>query len=562
MQTWEYAPTHALRSYAYLLPSVAVAKGSSLFLALTGFQSLDKPQVWLGVKCFWALCSALSETLMYDAIKNRFGRRVGGIMLCLSVMHAGMFTACSSLLPSSTAMIFVCLLYALWAERAWYGGIVVGMVCSFGIGWPFVALLFVPFGLNCLYEKAYLQSVTHAVVAVVYAIFCAGIMHYGTTLVDSAFYGSSTSPNLNIVKYNVFGEEGRGDELYGTEPLSYYVKNLVLNTNVVFLLALALAPLAFLTWLAGSRRQWAAMRTKALFASPAFIWLALMASKPHKEERFLYPIYPIISLAAAMTLESFCSWAESAIKGQGRGEDEGELDQAGTEGRESVRGEDQVPSSDAAFPGLLVMSIVLFSAALGGIRSAAVIKYHSGPCTLFAELYYEELGRYWKQGAGHRYPSLNLCMAGEWYRYPSSFYLPPGVNLRFIQSHYEGQLPQPFTAKGGTSATPPQPFNDLNREEPSRYTTLSECDYVVERQVQDRNLNSPLIKSITDAGDEWAVVRKSTVLDSERSHPAFRAFYIPRLSDMFVKHADLVLFKRQKGRKRTQNIPGFYEPMM
>lgn len=46
-------------------------------------------------------------------------------------------------------------------------------------------------------------------------------------------------------KYNVLDAgEGRGDELYGVEPASYYVKNLFLNTSVAFPLAVALPLLA------------------------------------------------------------------------------------------------------------------------------------------------------------------------------------------------------------------------------------------------------------------------------------------------------------------------------
>lgn len=46
-------------------------------------------------------------------------------------------------------------------------------------------------------------------------------------------------------KYNVLDAgEGRGDELYGVEPATFYVKNLFLNTTVAFPLALVLPFLA------------------------------------------------------------------------------------------------------------------------------------------------------------------------------------------------------------------------------------------------------------------------------------------------------------------------------
>lgn len=50
-------------------------------------------------------------------------------------------------------------------------------------------------------------------------------------------------------KYNVLDAgEGRGDELYGVEPASYYLKNLFLNTSVAFPLALGLPFLASLLY--------------------------------------------------------------------------------------------------------------------------------------------------------------------------------------------------------------------------------------------------------------------------------------------------------------------------
>eukprot|EP00531_Pseudo-nitzschia_arenysensis_P005771 CAMPEP_0116129956 /NCGR_PEP_ID=MMETSP0329-20121206/8200_1 /TAXON_ID=697910 /ORGANISM="Pseudo-nitzschia arenysensis, Strain B593" /LENGTH=78 /DNA_ID=CAMNT_0003624257 /DNA_START=232 /DNA_END=465 /DNA_ORIENTATION=- len=49
-------------------------------------------------------------------------------------------------------------------------------------------------------------------------------------LVDYHFYGRLVSPSLNILVYNT---QAGGDELYGVEPLSYYIKNLLLNFNYV-----------------------------------------------------------------------------------------------------------------------------------------------------------------------------------------------------------------------------------------------------------------------------------------------------------------------------------------
>lgn len=46
-------------------------------------------------------------------------------------------------------------------------------------------------------------------------------------------------------------------------------------------------------------------------------------------------------------------------------------------------------------------------------------------------------------------PGINVCVGKEWYRYPSSFFLPElegksRVRLQFVKSGFDGQLPQHF----------------------------------------------------------------------------------------------------------------------
>lgn len=68
--------------------------------------------------------------------------------------------------------------------------------------------------------------------------------------------------------------------------------------------------------------------------------------------------------------------------------------------------------------------------------------------------------------------TARICVGKEWYRYPSSFFLGSDAELRFIQSGFTGQLPQPFSAEHGTWGTQAG-FNDLNREEHSRYVSCT-----------------------------------------------------------------------------------------
>jgi Alg9-like mannosyltransferase family len=61
--------------------------------------------------------------------------------------------------------------------------------------------------------------------------------------VDSVAYRRFQIVPINIVLYNVFSDEHRGPNLYGTEPWWYYVFNLLLNFNVMSLMALCSLPL-------------------------------------------------------------------------------------------------------------------------------------------------------------------------------------------------------------------------------------------------------------------------------------------------------------------------------
>ena len=59
----------------------------------------------------------------------------------------------------------------------------------------------------------------------------------------------STYPTLNILVYNLLSSStggGSGDILYGTEPILYYIKNLLLTTGIAGPLALLCLPMLFI----------------------------------------------------------------------------------------------------------------------------------------------------------------------------------------------------------------------------------------------------------------------------------------------------------------------------
>lgn len=135
-----------------------------------------------------------------------------------------------------------------------------------------------------------------------------------------------------------------------------------------------------------------------------YLWIGIFIIQPHKEERFMYVIYPLICYNAAYAvcvleqlLEEFYSTRLSAPT-------------ARTLRRISGRG-------------LLIVYAVLSLA-----RVLAQVRAFAAPMQVFAEL------------TG---PST-VCLGKEWYRFPSSFFLPEGSRAYFVKSAFTGLLPGRF----------------------------------------------------------------------------------------------------------------------
>ncbi|MBE7182244.1 MAG: hypothetical protein INR71_13750, partial [Terriglobus roseus] len=120
---------------------------------------------------------------------------------------------------------------------------------------------------------------------------------------DSAFYRKFAPVPLNIVLYNVFSGPGRGPDIYGTEPWHFYARNLFLNFHVWFLLALISLPLLLLQRFVFRQSPAKQPFRRTLFGqAPFYLWFVIMTLQPHKEERFMYPLYPALALNAAVSV--------------------------------------------------------------------------------------------------------------------------------------------------------------------------------------------------------------------------------------------------------------------
>ncbi|CAH9104384.1 unnamed protein product, partial [Cuscuta epithymum] len=194
--------------------------------------------------------------------------------------------------------------------------------------------------------------------------------------------------------------------------------------------------------------------------------------------RFLYPIYPLICVAASAVIESFPDLFR-----------------------------DKYNPYDPNV--LVVVSKFLRPVALGLIlcashaRTFSLINGYSAPLEIYKHLDYHD-----DVGAG-----ATLCVGSEWHRFPTSFLVPEYVDkVRWLDDGFRGLLPLPFnTSLGGTSAAPTY-FNNKNKASKNQYiTNPDECTFLIELQLQ-----RPLLTQGSDSS-KWEVVAAFPYLDRELS---------------------------------------------
>ncbi|XP_041947241.1 alpha-1,2-mannosyltransferase ALG9 [Alosa sapidissima] len=511
MQTWEYSPTYAIRSYAYLwlhaLPAFFHAK----------ILQTNKVLVFYFLRCVLAFACCVCELYFYKAVCKKFGLHVGRLMLAFLVLSAGMFCSSAAFLPST-----FCMYSAVVAMTGWFQGrtsiAVLGVAAGAIIGWPFSVLLGIPIAFDLLVlQRKWKSFIMWAAAALL--IFLVPVV-----LVDSYYYGKLVIAPLNIVLYNVFTPHG--PDLYGTEPWHYYFLNGFLNFNIVFALALFSLPLTALMEALLQRFNVQNLgRPYWLTLSPMYLWMVVFFTQPHKEERFLFPIYPLICLCGAVALSSLQKCYHFLFQ--------------------RYRLEHYTVSSN-----WLALGSVLLFAVLSLSRSVALFRGYHAPLDLYPEFH-----RIAKDPNIHTVPEgrpVNVCVGKEWYRFPSSFLLPNNWQLQFIQSEFRGQLPKPYSSEPWATRMIPTEMNDQNLEETSRYVDLKQCHYLVDLALETEASREPRYAANKE---EWSIIVVKPFLDASRSSKLFRAFFVPFFSEQHTTYSNYVILKPRRpkhGRRRTQ----------
>ena len=512
LQTWEYSPAYALRSYLYLLPHAAVARAATFLLAT------DKRVAFYAVRCALGAFSALCEARFARAVGAAFGRDVGATTLAFLLTAAGLFHASVAFLPSTFAMHCFLLSTAAWVQpKPDYAGAIFGVAAAALLGWPFAALLGAPLALDALATTGLLAFLLRSAAA-------AAALLGPAALVDSWLYGRLVIAPLNILLYNRSAATGSGSQLYGVEAWHFYLQNLALNLNALLPAALLALPLLAVPNLDAPPRDGGGhlgRGRQALVLSGALLWLAFFSAIPHKEERFMFPIYPLLCVAAAVAVVRALRLVTKLLPPR--------------------------PAPRALTYAALWALAVGGSAALSFGRSAALVVYYGAPLPLYSDLSAllaarggcGRAGTHTHGGGGCR--PARVCVGKEWYRFPSHFFLPADAELAFVRGGFGGQLPAPYVAPppAGARAVPGH-FNDQNREEPGRYAPIKSCDWLVELELPT-DAETPSRKA-----KEWRVAARRPFLDAARTPAWARALYVPGLAAKHAAYAEYVVLERRK----------------
>ncbi|EON65574.1 hypothetical protein W97_04812 [Coniosporium apollinis CBS 100218] len=496
MQTWEYSPEYAIRSWTYAgIHSIVVLFSHLLPVGNTKRFEFYFVRVILGFIC------AFSEARLFAKISKTLNPRIAILFLVIAVSSPGMFHASVAYLPSSFAMYTT--INGLAAFMDWRGGMRTAQgIMWFGvgavIGWPFSGVLVLPFVL----EEILMATMTDSVFDMARR-FLDGTVRSFIALalqvcIDTFFYKAITCVPWNIVAYNIFSGPGKGPNIYGTEPWGFYIRNLLINFNVWFGLALLAYPLVLLQHAIRGGSQKQPLLRSLTFVTPFYLWLAIFTVQPHKEERFMYPAYPLLAFNAAMSFHAILSYLGS------------------TDTRDIVS---KIP---ARFKLIIVSLFVLGAVDLGVLRALGMVTAYSAPLKVYKPL----------QQPGVALPGDTVCFGKEWHRFPSSFFLPNDTRAKFVKSAFTGLLPGEFSeANVGFGFFPgawlvPSGMNDENREDPGKHTDIDYCKFMVDSYFPNSTASKLEPDYVLDT-KTWETLACEPFLDTARTGTLARLLWVP-----------------------------------
>lgn len=506
-QTWEYSPVYAIRSYAYLIPYYIIGKILHLF-------NVTPLNVFYGLRVI-ALGGFTSfvELNLFANLDN-YSTNLANWWLFLTSVNVGMSHGGLALLPSSLALqttllantyIFKSTVISTEKVNDKGGNLLKAITWYFVgglLGWPFALALGLPVGVYTLWQIC--QQRLSSVVLIKIGLILLSIVG-AITFIDSYYLQKLVFVPINIVLYNVFGGEGEGPEIFGIEPLSYYILNLLLNFQFVL-------PLAALGVLINPFITTNAKKFSAIVSAQLVIWCGIFFSQPHKEERFMYPIYPLIVLSAAISVSKLTSLVKSKMP--------------------------RFAYYAAQFGFIAAVFVISV------LRIVNLVENYAAPLEIYQAV---------SQLPTSSTQQVNVCTGKEWYHFPNSFHLPTNYRLKFVESGFDGLLPgdfhEPTNSITESTTFIPSHMNNQNKFESDKVVSIEQCDYFVDNTQLESipQLIRPDL-SVVDS-TKWYVLQCNKIINPNGKHNLIgRLVYIPqwarRLVPYKVEYMDLCLLKR------------------
>ncbi|KAG8979693.1 mannosyltransferase, partial [Tulasnella sp. 427] len=534
-------------------------------------------QSFFAVRAALAIFCALAESKFYRAVVEKVNPHVGRYTLFFLASSTGMWSSASAFLPSSFAMMcnMVAFSFALDLPSRLNNQRTLAAISCFALGgvfgWPFSLAVAIPFvfeelfvyGKDKIKPKAYSTWFAGRLGRLIQGGLLASLLFVPVIAIDSLAYGKLTITPWNIVRYNILTSSSTGPELYGTEPWYFYLFNLALNFNLVLPLALLSLPALAITRSVeykrlGSRPMADESSPFVLLAmrlAPFYVWLGILTAQPHKEERFMFPIYPLLCFNAAVALYLVRSWMEVAyIK---------------------VTSSPYKASKSSLFS-TFTLWVIMITSLISISRTFGLVKYYHAPLDVVFHLQNTELprllnatnllaapsstvsdddGKKWVSTSKYAedeqqqvdlspiktFGGLKLCYGREWYRFPGHYLLPDGVRAEFVKSEFDGLLPGHFApSKEGAAGlwswsrhgarTGHSALNDQNQEVMDFYTDASTCDYLIDSDFPLRSVHSEPSKlepRYVAQTAEWDKVYCREFLDAQESGRFSRLLWFP-----------------------------------
>ncbi|KAF9454158.1 glycosyltransferase family 22 protein, partial [Macrolepiota fuliginosa MF-IS2] len=555
-QTWEVTPQHAIRSWAYILLHLFPATLVHFMLGP------GKRPAFFAVRYLLAIVSTVAECAFYRTVVSKINERVGRYLYFMMLFNAGMWNASTAFLPSSFAMYTTAFAFSYALEPATLSNkrrtLVATVFFALGaiVGWPFALAISIPFVFEELFvyggdrvspqvKNSWLVQRWTRFLTVVLA---AALIFIPVIGIDSLAYGRLTAVPWNIVKYNIFGGSERGPDLYGTSPWYYYIHNLLLNFNYLLPLALISLPALAVTYVVDHKRlgfvtpsndQSSPFTLLALRLAPFYLWLTILTAQAHKEERFMFPAYPLLCFNAAVTLYLVRGWMEVAFV--------------------KVTKSPYQASRTLLFRNF-TLSLVVGTSFLSLCRIRAMWVYYHAPLSVMSNFESVELPQLLNNTgllpvfppgtpeedipvidlAPLKHFDLVLCFGKEWHRFSGHYLVPTGIRVEFIKSDFRGQLPRHFQQTlAGTDTSSnslwfrpqtryvPTDVNDLNKEDSSRYVLPETCDYLIDLDFPLHPAESPLEPRYAAETKVWERAICKPFLDARHSSLLTRTLWLP-----------------------------------